>query len=135
MAPVVIPALAPTLRISNSRLLRLCTQSEPCATIWIGPQTSSRTRRLSLSPSRKASTNISPPVTISSWIKQTVILCYKLSDQEALTLQQVKAHDVRVFATSKGFQSGVSLEQLLSTCHWKSHAELLLGCVFCDISH
>ena len=41
---------------------------------------------------------------ISSWIKQTVILCYELSDLEALTLNQA-------FAASKAFQSGVSLEQ------------------------
>ena len=40
------------------------------------------------------------PATISSWIKQTVILCYELSDQEAHTLHQVKAHDVRAFAAS-----------------------------------
>ena len=49
--------------------------------------------------------DISPP-TISSWIKQTVILCYELSDQEAYTLHQVKSHDVRPFAVSKAFQSG-----------------------------
>ena len=46
------------------------------------------------------------PATISSWTKLTVILCYELSDQEALTLHQVKAHDVRAFAASKAFQSG-----------------------------
>ena len=61
------------------------------------------------------------PATISSWIKQTVILCYELSDQEALSLHQVKAHDVRAFAASKAFQSGISLDQILSACHWKSH--------------
>ena len=61
------------------------------------------------------------PATISSWIKQTVILCYELSDQEAPTLHQVKAHDVRPFAASNAFQLGVSLEQILSACHWKSH--------------
>ena len=61
------------------------------------------------------------PATVSSWIKQTVILCYELSDQQALTLHQVKAHDVRAFAASKGFQSGVSLDLILSACHWKSH--------------
>ena len=61
------------------------------------------------------------PATISSWIKQTVILCYELSDQEALTLHQVKAHDVRAFAASQAFQSGISLDQILSACHWKSH--------------
>ena len=61
------------------------------------------------------------PATISSWIKQTVILCYELSDQEALTLHQVKAHDVRAFAAFKAFQSGISLDQILSACHRKSH--------------
>ena len=61
------------------------------------------------------------PATISSWVKQTVILCYELSDQQSHTLHQVKAHDVRAFAASKAFQSGVSLEQILSACHWKSH--------------
>ena len=61
------------------------------------------------------------PATISSWIKQTVILCYDLSDQESLTLHQVKAHDVRAFAASKAFQGGISLDQILAACHWKSH--------------
>ena len=28
---------------------------------------------------------------------------------------------MRAFAAPKAFQSGVSLEQLLSACHWKSH--------------
>ena len=36
-------------------------------------------------------------------------------------LHQVKARDVRAFAASKAFQSGVSVEQILSACHWKSH--------------
>ena len=53
------------------------------------------------------------PATISSWIKQTVILCYELSDQEAHTLHQANAHDVRAFAASKVFQSGVSLDPIL----------------------
>ena len=65
------------------------------------------------------------PATISSWIKQTVILCYELSDQEACTLHQVKAHDFRAFAASKAFQSGVSLEQILSTYHWCKIANLI----------
>ena len=61
------------------------------------------------------------PATISSWIKQTVILCYQLSDEEAQTLHQVRAHDVRAFAASRAFQGGVSLDQILSACHWKAH--------------
>ena len=57
------------------------------------------------------------PATISFWITQTVILCYELSDQESHTLHQVKAIDVRAFVASKVFQSGVSLEPILSACH------------------
>ena len=60
------------------------------------------------------------PATISSWIKQT-ILCYQLSNEDAQQLHQVRAHDVRAFAASKAFQGGVSLDQILSACHWKSH--------------
>ena len=49
-----------------------------------------------------------------------MIRCYELSDQ-AVTLHQVKSHVVRAFAASKAFQSGVSLEQIFSACHCKSH--------------
>ena len=50
-----------------------------------------------------------------------MILCYELSNQQAVTLDQVKAHDVRAFAAFKALKSGVTLEQILSACHWKSH--------------
>ena len=61
------------------------------------------------------------PATISSWIKQTVILCYELSDQEAHTLHQVKPHDVRAFDASRVFQSGVFLRYSLVSLPLKSH--------------
>ena len=61
------------------------------------------------------------PATISSWIKQTVLLCYQLSDEKAHKLYQVRAHDVRAFAAFMAFQGGVSLDQTLSVCHWKAH--------------
>ena len=55
-------------------------------------------------------------------MKHTVILCYELSDHEALTLHQVKAHDVRVLAASTTPSSRkFSVEQILSACHWNSH--------------
>ena len=61
------------------------------------------------------------------------------SDQEALTVHQVKAHDVMAFAASKGFQSGVSLEQLLSACHWKFHNTFtqfyLMGVAWANLEH
>ena len=111
----------PPLWISHLRVTGPCVQLEPFAITWVGPQILGRTRSWSLSPSRKVFDKDISPATISSWIKQTVILCCELSDQEALTLHRVKAHNVRAFAASKAFQSGVSLEQILSACHWKSH--------------
>ena len=107
VAPVVIPALDPILdkSLKTDRFLYLV-RALRCT--WAGPQTSGRTEDIS-------------PTTISSWIKQTVILCYELSDQEATTLHQGKAHDVGAFAVSKTFQSRVSLEEILSACHWKLH--------------
>ena len=120
VAPVVIPALAPTLDKSLKSDRSLCPVR---ALRYYLDRTSDLRQRKELvfvSFMKGFDKDISP-ATISSWIKQTVILCYELSDQQAHTLHQVKAHDVRAFAASKAFQSGVSLEQILAACHWKSH--------------
>ena len=120
VAPVVIPALAPTLDKSLKSDRSLCPVR---ALRYYLDRTSDLRQRKELvfvSFKKGFDKDISP-ATISSWIKQTVILCYELSDQQAHTLHQVKAHDVRAFAASKAFQSGVSLEQILAACHWKSH--------------
>ena len=69
------------------------------------------------------------PATISSWIKQTVILCYQLSNEEAQNLHQFRGHDLRAFAASKAFQGGVSLEQILSACYWKAHNTFTQFCL------
>ena len=61
------------------------------------------------------------PTTLSSWLKQTILLCYKQADQQALDLVQVKAHDIQAFAASKAFYSGVSVDQIMQACHWKAH--------------
>ena len=112
VAPVVIPALAPT----PSSLTGLSLQS---ALRYYLDRTSDlrQNKELVFVSFKKAFDKDISPATISSWIKQTVML----SDQEAHTLHQIKAHDVRAFAASTAFQSGVSLEQILSACHSKSH--------------
>ena len=61
------------------------------------------------------------PATLSSWLKQTILLCYKQADQQALDLVQVKAQDIRAFAASKAFYGGVSVDQIMQACHWKAH--------------
>ena len=46
---------------------------------------------------------------------------YSQADQQALDLVQVKAHDIRAFAASKAFYSGVSVDQIMQACYWKAH--------------
>ena len=58
------------------------------------------------------------PATLSSWLKQTVLHCYKQADQ-ALDLVQVKAHDIRA---SKALYGGVSVDQIMQACHWKARS-------------
>ena len=120
VAPVVIPALAPTLDRSLKSDRSLCPVR---ALRYYLDRTSDirQDKQLVFVSFKKGFDKDISPATISSWIKQTVILCYELSDHQAHTLHQVKAHDFRAFAASKAFQSGVSLEQILSACHWKSH--------------
>ena len=117
VAPVVIPALAPTL----DKSLKVTLSSSIFSYYLDKTQDLRQDKELVFVSFKKGFTKDISPATISSWIKQTVILCYELSDQEALTLHQVKAHDVRAFAASKAFQGGISLDQILAACHWKSH--------------
>ena len=70
---------------------------------------------------KKGHTSDIRPATLSSWLKQTILLCYKQADQQALDLVQVKAHDIRAFAASKAFYGAVSVDQIMQACHWKAH--------------
>ena len=70
---------------------------------------------------KKGHTSDIRPATLSSWLKQTILFCYKQADQQALDLVQVKAHDIRAFAASKAFYGGVSVDQIMQACHWKAH--------------
>ena len=83
VAPVVIPALAPTLDRSLRSDRSLCPVR---ALRYYLDRTSGRIRSWSF---KKGFDKDISPATISSWIKQTVILCYELSDQEAHTFHQV----------------------------------------------
>ena len=59
--------------------------------------------------------------TISSWIKNTIKFCYTKVDNADMDLIGVKAHDIRDFAASKAFYAGISMDQIMQACHWKSH--------------
>ena len=120
VAPVVIPALAPSLDRSLKEDKSLC----PVRALryYLDRTKDLRSGKdLVFVSFRKSFQKDIVPATVSSWIKQTVLLCYQLSDHEAQNIHQVRAHDVRAFAASKAFQGGVSLDQILSACHWKAH--------------
>ena len=70
---------------------------------------------------KKGHTSDIRSATLSSWLKQTILLCYKQADQQTLDFVQVKAHDIRAFAASKAFYGGVSVDQIMQACHWKAH--------------
>ena len=70
---------------------------------------------------KKGHTSDIGPATLSSWLKQTILLCYKQADQQALDLVQVKEHDIMAFLPSKTFYGGVSVDQIMQACHWKAH--------------
>ena len=102
VTPVVIPALAPTLDKSLRSDRSLCPVR---ALRYYLDRTSDirQNKELIFVSFKKGFGKDILPATISSWI-----LCYELSYQEALSLHQVKAHDVRAFDAFKAFQSGVS---------------------------
>ena len=70
---------------------------------------------------KKGRTSDIRPATLSSWLKQTILLCYKQADQQSLDMVQVKAHDIMAFGPSKTFYGGVSVDQIMQACHWKAH--------------
>ena len=58
---------------------------------------------------KKGHTSDIRPATLSFWLKQTILLCYKEADQQSLDLVQVKEHDIRAFVASKAFMVGFRL--------------------------
>ena len=73
---------------------------------------------------KKGQTSDIRPATLSSWLKQTILLCYKQADQQALDLVQVKEHDIRAFTASKAFYTFTNfylkdlLGQTTTICIW-----------------
>ena len=113
MSPVTIPALTTILDRQSKEDRTLC----PVRALRYYLD---RTKDLRGSQSllfisfKKGHTSDIRPATLSSWLKQTILLCYKQAHQQASDFVQVKAHDIRAFAASKAFYSGVSVDQIMS---------------------
>ena len=120
MSPVTIPALTTIVDRKFRQDPVSCTGPE----VLPGSNQDLRGSRFLLFISFKKGHTDIRPATLSSWLKQTILLCYKQADQQALDLVQVKLHDIRAFAASKAFYSGVSGNQVMQACHWKAHNTL-----------
>ena len=115
LRPVVIPALKPFLSSNLTEDMTLC----PVRALryYLDRTSASRKGKNRLFISFKDSFNKDiQRSTISSWIKQTVILAYQSSGSNNKDLQ-VKAHDIRSVSASLAFKGGVSLEQILVSCY------------------
>ena len=120
VAPVIIPALSPTLHEDLKQDRSLC----PVRALryYLDRTDGLRSGQDLLFMSfKKGHTKDIRPSTISSWLKQTITLCYAQADPSTLDMLKIKAHDVRAFAASKAFYGGVALDQILNACHWRSH--------------
>ena len=53
-------------------------------------------------------------------ISRNLLLAYQTSNSDSIDLH-IKAHDVRSMSASLAFKVGVSLQQILGSCHWQSH--------------
>ena len=98
--PVVIPALKPTL----------------------DPSLVQEGKKLLFVAIKEGYSKDISKATISSWIKQSIILAYQKSDQEVQNVSQVKAHEVRALAASLAFKGGVALDEIMASCFWRSHS-------------
>ena len=55
-------------------------------------------------------------------MKQSILLCYKQADQQALDLvQELKRMTFGPLRPQKPFYGGMSLDQIMQACHWKTH--------------
>ena len=67
---------------------------------------------------KKGHTSDIRPATLPSWLKQTILLCYKQADQQALDLVQVKVHDIWAF---EAYNGGISVDHNMQAGQWKAH--------------
>ena len=118
--PVVIPALTTMLDSSLVEDKSLCPVR--ALKVYLEKTKSMRKGKALLFVSlREGYSKDITRITISQWIKHTIQTCYQSSDTDDQQVTQVRAHDVRAMAASLAFKGGISLEQVLSSCYWKSH--------------
>ena len=123
VSPVTIPALTTIVDRQFKEDKTLC-PVQALRYYWDQVKDLRGSRFLLFISFKKGHTSDIRPATLSSWLKQTILLCYKQADQQTLDLDQVKAHDIMAFAAFKAFYSGVSVVQIMQVS--SVHVSVLL---------
>jgi hypothetical protein len=120
LPPVVIPALpCESLDIENDQLL--CpVRALNIYTETVQSERQSRTK-LFISHDFRHKKEIAS-TTISSWIRQTVQLCYELSSNRIRDDFHVTAHSVRGWATSWAIANRASINDVMGAAMWRTHS-------------
>ena len=118
--PIIFPASGPTLGPGLEADKSLCPVS---ALKWYLDRTQPivRDRKKLFISYKKGHYKEISPITISSWLKKTVRLCYSKIRPQDLDALKVTGHQVRALAASWAALGGVSIDQILHSCHWQSH--------------
>jgi hypothetical protein len=60
------------------------------------------------------------PSTISTWLRETIMLCYKSAPRPLTTEYKITGHQVRGMATSWAFAKRASMADIMAAATWKS---------------
>ena len=118
--PVVIPALKPHLDSSWTQDRSLCPVR---ALKYYLDRTKDlrKNKNLLFVAIKEGFTRDISRAIISFWCKHIILLAYEKSDSGSQQVYQVKAYDMCSMAASLAFKGGVSLNEILEACFWKSH--------------
>ena len=119
-SPITVPALTPTLGPNLDQDRTLC----PVRALRYyldRTQPILKDRKKLFIAFKKGYHREIAPITLSSWLKATVKLAYELIKPDELKTLKVTGHQVRAIAASWAALGGVSVDQIMTSCHWNSH--------------
>ena len=118
LAPIQIPALAPSLASDM--------QEDRTSPVRVLKYYLSRTRDfrkgtsllfVSFSPSHGKDICRN---TVSGWVRNLLTKVRRDMPQDLLRLSNIRAHELRVFASSLAFRGSVDFEEIMQACSWRS---------------
>ena len=60
--------------------------------------------------------------TLSGWVRNLLRRCYEEPDPGSVPMSSTRAHEVRALAASLAFRGNIDMEDIMSSCSWRSHS-------------